>query len=85
VVVALGNNDAVLYGPTRVATNFDTVRALIGDRPVYLVSVRALGALDVSMQRFNDAARSWCAADRSCRMIEWASASGGAGSLELPE
>lgn len=72
VIVALGNNDAPMYTESRIRSNLAEVRRLVGERPVWLVSLRARGTLDVVMQRYNDVARSWCAADGACRMIEWA-------------
>lgn len=76
VVIALGTNDAGLFRPAQTKANLHEARRLIGDRPVWLVTVRKLKP-STKVAAWNQAAREWCAADVACEMIEWAESVGG--------
>jgi lysophospholipase L1-like esterase len=74
VVLALGTNDGLLYRATAVRrAHLSEVRTIIGNRPVYLVSVTA-GRADFArvLATYDTDAATWCAADVACRVIDWA-------------
>jgi lysophospholipase L1-like esterase len=71
LIIALGTNDAGLFKPHQVAANLAELRSLIGDRKVFLVSVKKLTS-SKKPGVYNAAASSWCATDIACAMIDWA-------------
>jgi lysophospholipase L1-like esterase len=72
LVIALGTNDAGLFKPHQVAANLAELRSLIGERQVFLVSVKKLTS-SKKPGVYNAAAAAWCASDSSCAVIDWAS------------
>ena len=73
VVVALGTNDAGLYWPEQQSAHLDTVRKIVGARPLYLVStVTVHASSNARMIRYNAVAAAWCKKDSKCRVIDWA-------------
>jgi hypothetical protein len=71
VVVALGTNDAALYPGARTLPNLREVRRIVGDRKVWIVTVRKL-TNSPKPAAWNKVATEWCAKDIACGMIPWA-------------
>jgi lysophospholipase L1-like esterase len=76
VVIALGTNDAGLYKPAQTKANLSEARKLVGERPIWLVTVRKLSG-SPKVAAWNKAAREWCAVDVACEVIEWAESPAG--------
>ena len=72
VVIALGTNDAGLFTAKQTAGNLSTVRSIVRNREIKIVSVAALGSRNKRMKAWNEAAATWCAADTNCVMVPWA-------------
>jgi lysophospholipase L1-like esterase len=72
LVLALGTNDARTFSAQRNVENLDAVRAAIGKRRMWLVSVVLLKDR-ARAERWNSMAAAWCARDIACSMVPWAS------------
>jgi hypothetical protein len=70
VVVALGTNDAGLYPGPKSLPNLDQLRKVVGDRHLWLVTVRKLNG-SKSAPAWNKTATAWCERDQACSVIEW--------------
>ena len=85
VIVAVGTHDALTPDGPGPVTGLDALRQLVGSRPLHLVTTAtAPGPGRARTEAYNTAAATWCAADRSCSVIDWAASSvaGSAGSYQ---
>lgn len=71
VVLALGTNDAALYPGVRSLPNLQEVRRILGERRVWIVTVRKLNGSS-KPAAWNKVAAAWCAKDVACSIIPWA-------------
>lgn len=72
VVIALGTNDAGLFKPAEIISSLNNARKLIGERPLFIVSVKKLTS-SKKPGIWNSTASGWCASDINCNFLDWAS------------